>query len=88
MCHVNALIHCFCNRVTVIVLIQHADAWIAGIYIHVYSLLGELNICGFIAGMSSDGGERMGKTGGEPISGDMPNEAFPDWPVPFCGSIH
>lgn len=43
-----------------------------------YSLLGELNICGFIAGISNDGGERMGITDGEPISGDIPNEAFPD----------
>lgn len=35
--------------------------------------------------MSNDGGERMGMTGGEPISGDMPpNDAFPDCPEPFC----
>lgn len=49
------------------------------------SLLGELNICGFMEGMSSDGCERMGMTGGEPISGDMPNEPFPVCPEPFCG---
>lgn len=35
-------------------------------------------------GMRSDGGERMGMTGGDPISGDMPNEAFPDCPAPLC----
>lgn len=48
------------------------------------SLFGELNICGFMAGMSNGGGDMMGMTGGEPISGDMPpNEAFPDCPGPF-----
>lgn len=46
-------------------------------------------LCEFMAGMSNDGGERMvGNTGGEPISGDMPNEAFPDCPEPFCGNIN
>lgn len=52
------------------------------------SLLGEeLNICGPMAGMSSDGGDKTGMTGGEPINGDMaPNavEAFPGCPAPFC----
>lgn len=47
------------------------------------SLFGELNICGFMAGMSNDGDESMGITGGEPINGDMPNEPFPDCPEPF-----
>jgi len=37
-----------------------------------------------MVGMRSDGGERMGMTGGDPISGDMPNEAFPDCPAPLC----
>jgi len=42
-----------------------------------------------MGGMSNDGGERMvGNTGGEPISGDMPNEAFPGCPEPFCGNIN
>jgi len=50
------------------------------------SLLGELNICGLMAGISNDGGDRTGMTGGDPINGDMPpNEAFPGWPGPFCG---
>lgn len=56
------------------------------ILLYIYSLFGALNICGFIAGISSDGGERMGMTGGEPISGDMPpNDELPDCPGPFCG---
>lgn len=37
--------------------------------------------------MSNEGGERMGITGGEPMSGDIPNEPFPDCAEPFCEHI-